>query len=239
MQEQNPKPIGVDVIVKRAFHYWNKTLVFQLVFSLIYLSILIGVYYYFSSHYGILQQYLDAYSIAGEGFEAYQKEIQKIVENPNYLKFYYLILGTLVFLFPLNIGFYQIYRKMDLKESIVLNDLFVGYSGLNFFKFTSFYLFWIIVFSYLGPTIILGFAWILITLFSGPLMFFNNKRIFETLDLNFKALRNFFGLIFVSILVAILFKFITILTIFLLPLTFPFSNAMIYTLYQHIFKENK
>lgn len=231
--------VGVDEILKKAFKYWSKTLFYQLVFSMIYLSILLFVLLHFSTQYGLLDQYVAALSKTNQGVEVYEKEIRAIIENPNYITFYYIVLGTLVFLFPLNIGFFKIYRKIDLGEKPEINDLFAGYLGANFFKFASFYLFWLIIFSYTAPTLILGIMWILVTLFTAPLMFFLDKRIFESFSLNFNAMKKYTIMIFVGMMVAFLFKIIGMMTLVLLPFTLPFSNAMIYTLYMHIFKYEK
>lgn len=239
MNSPNINEIGADEILKKAFQYWSKTLIYQLIFSLIYLSILITVILHFSTEYGLLDQYMSAFAKSGEGPKVYEKEIMKIIENPNYIRFYYIILGTLVFLFPLNIGFFKMYRKMDLGEKLEINDLFAGYIGTNFFKFASFYLFWLIIFSYTAPTIILGIFWVLITLFTAPLMFFMDKRIFESFSLNFKAIKRYSLPIFVGLLVAFLFKIFGAMTIIFLPFTLPFSNAMIYALYSQVFRESK
>jgi len=231
--------VGVDEILKKAFRYWSKTLVYQLVFSMLYLSIFLFVLMFFATEYGLLDQYISALSKSKEGLEVYEKEILKITENPNFITFYYIMLATTVFLFPLNIGFFKIYRKMDLGEKPELNDLFAGYMGVNFFRFVSFYLFWLIIFSYTAPTIFLGMMWILITLFTAPLMFFMDKRIFESFTLNFHAIKKYTLLIFVGMLVSFVFKIVGMMTIVLLPFTFPFTNAMIYTLYMQVFREHK
>lgn len=239
MKVPDAPEVGVDEILKKAFKYWSKTLVYQFVFSVLYLSIFVSVLMYFATEYGLLEQYISALSKSKEGVEVYEKEILKILENPNYITFYYIILATMVFLFPLNIGFFKIYRKMDLGEKPILNDLFAGYMGVNFFRFISFYLFWLIIFSYTAPTVLLGIMWILITLFTAPLMFFMDKRIFESFTLNFYAIKRYTMLIFVGLLVAFVFKIVGMMTIVLLPFTLPFTNAMIYTLYSHVFRENK
>lgn len=239
MNIPNAPETGVDEILKKAFRYWSKTLIYQLIFSLLYISILFTVLIHFATEYGLLDQYISAFSKSKEGIQVYEKEILKIIENPNYMNFYYIMLGTLVFLYPLNIGFFKIYRKMDLGEKLEISDLFAGYIGANFFKFASFYLFWLIIFSYTAPTIILGIMWVLITLFTAPLMFFMDKRIFESFTLNFHAMKRYALTIFVGMLVAFLFKILGAMTIILLPFTLPFSNAMIYVLYMQVFRENK
>ncbi len=38
MQSKYPQKPGIDFILKQAFFYWNKTLVFQLMFSMIFLE---------------------------------------------------------------------------------------------------------------------------------------------------------------------------------------------------------
>ena len=239
MKPPNAPEMGVDEILKKAFRYWSKTLLYQLIFSMLYLSIFFFVLLHFATEYGLLDQYISAIDRSKEGMEVYQKEVMKIVQNPNYMTFYYIMLGTMVFLYPLNIGFFKIYRKMDLGEKPVLNDLFAGYLGSNFFKFASFYLFWLIIFSYTAPTIILGSMWILITLFTTPLMFFMDKRIFETFSLNYVAFKRYTMIIFVGMLVAFVFKIVGMMTLILLPFVLPFSNAMIYALYMKVFTENK
>ena len=239
MKVPDAPEVGVDEILKKAFRYWSKTLIYQLVFSVLYLSIFVSVLMHFATEYGLLEQYISALSKSQDGVEVYEKEILKITENPNFINFYYIMLATTVFLFPLNIGFFKIYRKMDLGEKPILNDLFAGYMGVNFFRFVSFYLFWLIIFSYTAPTILLGIMWILITLFTAPLMFFMDKRIFESFTLNFYAVKRYTLLIFVGMLVAFVFKIVGMMTIILLPFTFSFTNAMIYTLYSHVFHKNK
>lgn len=237
MEKKYPQKTGIDTVLKTAFGYWSSTLKFQVIFSLLYLSILFMVYYYFASKYGIIAQMQEA-SKSISDFSAYNAELMKISQAPEWYNLTLILMGTLVFLFPLNIGIFQIFRKFDLKEQLELADLFAGYRGINFFKYLSFFLFWFVIYTYTAPTIILGIIWVLITLFSAPLMFFMDKRFFETLQLNFKVLKNNLLEILVVVLVGFLFKYAGILLCgvgFLL--TFPFMNAVIYTLYQKHFKE--
>ena len=119
-----------------------------------------------------------------------------------------------------------------------MRDLFAGYIGFDFFKFLGFYLFWIIVFTYANAFLVLGLVWVFITLFSIPLMFFMDVKTFEGVVLTVKALRKNFGIIVTGMLIATIFSLSGILLFgvgFLF--TFPFWNAMIYALYQHIYKE--
>lgn len=88
------------------------------------------------------------------------------------------------------------------------------------------------------PTLFLAVLWVMITVFVAPLMFFSNKRIFEAISLNIQALRKYFLEILVCVIVAVFFRYIGFTLFFVGGLfTFPFWNAMIYSLYKTIFSE--
>ncbi|KMQ69658.1 hypothetical protein ACM39_00940 [Chryseobacterium sp. FH2] len=238
MQNKYPQKPGIDFILKQAFFYWNKTLIFQLIFSIIYFAIFFTGFFFFASRYGIWEvnkELADAFKI---GTNEYMKKIAEVSATDSYQKFTYGILGTMIFLFPLNLGFFQIFRKIDLKEKIVLGDLFVGYNGFNFFKYIGYYIFWFFTYLMVAQTIILPVIWVFVTIFVAPLMFFTDKRIFEAISLNFKALKMYFVEIAVCIIVAFFFKYVGF-ALFLIGglFTFPFWNAMIYSLYKVVFSE--
>ncbi|QQV02723.1 MULTISPECIES: hypothetical protein [Chryseobacterium] len=240
MQENYPQKPGIDFIVKQAFFYWNKTLIYQLMFSVIYFSIFFTSLFFFATKFGIWEQnqaLIEAYKTSTE---AYLEKAQALSQTESSRMFMYSFLGTIIFLYPLNLGFFQIYRKMDLNEEIGLSDLFVGYNGSNFFRYGSYFLFWILPYSQLLGTVIFPVFWIAVTLFIAPLMFFQNKTILEGLSLSFKAMKNYFIEIFVCILIAFIFKYIGFGVFFVGALfTFPFWNAMIYSLYKTIFSEKQ
>lgn len=242
MQEKYPQKPGLDFILKQAFYYWNKTLLYQLMFSIIYFAIFLTVFFYFSEKYGIIEQFLVAasdYMKAGpEGMDEYKNQIALIMGSDGFQNFYLAIVGVQIFLYPLNLGLFQIFRKLDLKEQIVIGDLFTGYNGLNFFRYVSYFIFWFFFYTMIAQTIILPFVWVMITLFVAPLMFFQNKTIFEGIALNWKALKLYFIEILVCVIVAFIFKYVGF-TLFLVGglLTLPFWNAMIYSLYKTIFDE--
>lgn len=242
MQEKYPQKPGLDFILKQAFYYWNKTLLYQLMFSIIYFAIFLTVFFYFSEKYGIIEQFLGAasdYMKAGpEGMDEYKNQIALIMGSDGFQNFYLAIVGVQIFLYPLNLGLFQIFRKLDLKEQIVMEDLFTGYNGLNFFRYISYFIFWFFFYTMIAQTIILPFVWVMITLFVAPLMFFQNKTIFEGIALNWKALKLYFIEILVCVIVAFLFKYVGF-TLFLVGglLTLPFWTAMIYSLYKTIFDE--
>lgn len=238
MENKYPQKPGLDFILKQAFFYWNKTLMFQLMFSVIYFAVFFTSIFFFASKFGIWdqqQEMLDAFKVSTEAYIAKATELGQ-TENSQY--FSYAFLGTLVFLYPLNLGFFQIFRKIDLNEQISLSDLFVGYNGFSFFKYIGYYLFWLMFYLILFRTLILPFVWVCVTLFVAPIMFFMNKTIFESISLNFRALKMYFLEIFVCIIVAFIFKYIGFTLLLIGGLfTFPFWNAMIYSLYKTIFSE--
>jgi len=242
MQKQYPQKPGIDFILKQAFFYWNKTLVYQLLFSIIYFSVFFAAYLYIENRFGIYNQFssafLEYFQVGPKGIDALNQELATIKSGTNYT---YTTLGILIvsaFLYPLNLGFFQIYRKIDLKEQVEMSDLFVGYNGLNFFRYTSYFVFWFLVCDMLKVTVVFPLLWIMITLFIAPLMFFQNKTIFEGISLSWKAIKMYFIEILVCTIVAVLFKYVGFAAFLVGALfTFPFWNAMIYSLYKTIFTE--
>ncbi|WBV59181.1 hypothetical protein PFY12_08910 [Chryseobacterium camelliae] len=238
MQNKYPQKPGIDFILKQAFFYWNKTLVFQLMFSIIYFAVFFTSLFFFASRYGIWEQQQELIEAFKVSTDAYIKKAAELGATDNSRYFSYAILATSVFLYPLNLGFFQIFKKIDLNEKIGLNDLFVGYNGLNFFKYIGYFLFWILIYFMVAQTIILPIIWVFVTFFVAPLMFFNNARSFEAISLNFKVLKSHFVEIFVCVLVAFLFKYIGFVVFLIGGLfTFPFWNAMIYSLYKVVFTD--
>lgn len=240
MENRYPQKPGLDFILKQAFFYWNKTLIYQLMFSIMYFGIFLTVLFICDMKYGIMGEFNQVGKYMQDGMKVYMDQLNKLIVTDNYQNFSLWIIGTTIFLYPLNLGFYQIYRKIDTGEKLELSDLFAGYNGLNFFKYISYYIFWYFIYRFTFPTVILAIAWVCITMFVAPIMFFMNKTIFESISLNFKTLKMYSLEIFVCVLVAVIFKYIGFALFFIGGLfTFPFWNAMIYSLYKTIFTEKR
>lgn len=237
MHTGSSTPVKTDKILKKAFTYWGRTIVYQLLFSLISLSVFLSIGYYAALRYGVLDLYLGLSEKLQQGIEQYQQGVQEMMSQPGFMNFYWIMVATAVFLYPLNLGLFAVYRKLDTQERPKVSDLFLGYAGKNFFIFASFYLFWLLIYIYTVPTIILAVVWVLITLFSAPLMFFLDKKMLETLSLNYKALKRFPMEILLCCMVAVLFKYGGIFTIVGALFTYPFWNAIIYSLYSSLFNE--
>ncbi len=237
MEQDYPQKTGIDKILKEAFSYWNQTLMYNIIFSLIYFSVSFIVLYYFGMKYGLLQKFEDIFPLALKNPTAYRTAAQEIMQTGEAMKFSYVLLAVFAFLYPLNLGLMKMFRKIDLKQKINFEDLFAGYNGTNFFIYASFFLFWYIIFEYAKLLVIPAVLWVFVTLFCAPLMFFMDKRIMESIQLTIKALRGNFITVFVCVLVAILFRYIGIFSIIGALFTFPFWNAMIYAMYKNFFRE--
>lgn len=237
MQTDYPQKPGINFFLKQAFFYWNRTILYQLIFSVIYFSIFIFVSVYFLNYFGLMEKYTLIFQQHSEDFVKYQSEVQKLYMTPEFQNVFWVIIALKVFLYPLNLGFFKIFRKLDSNEKIEIKDLFSGYEGINFFLYTSFYLFWFFIYYYSISTFFLGIIWVVITLFCAPLMFFMNKSIFSGIKLSVKAFRMYPVEILVCIFVAILYKYVGFLTFFGAFFTYPFWNSMIYALYKTVFSE--
>lgn len=239
MEKNYPQKVGIQELLKTAFTYWSKTLFYQVSFSLLFFSLFFLGYFYLFQYFGLWDEISQHSELYKTDIDAFSKKIEEVMKLPQAQSFVLSTFILLSFLNPLNVGFYKIYRKIDLKEKVELNDLFAGYLGFDFFKFFGFYLFWLFVFSYANSLLLLGFVWIFLTLFSVPLMFFMNINSFEGVGLTLKGLKRDFTTIFICVIIAVLFSFSGIFLFgFGFLFTFPFWHAMIYSLYQHNFKEN-
>lgn len=238
MENKYPQKPGLDFILKQAFFYWNKTLVFQLMFSVLYFAIFFTSIFFFAEKFGIMDQQQELLEAYKNGMEAYLAKAAELGKTDNSRYFSFAFLGTLVFLYPLNLGLFKIFRKIDLQEKIEIGDLLAGYSGTNFFRYISYGLFWFLIYGMILNTIILPVIWVCITIFVAPIMFFMNRTILESISLNFKALKMYFLEIFVCMIVTVIFRYSGFVLFFIGGLfTFPFWNAMIYSLYKVIFSE--
>ncbi len=230
--------VGIDHILSRAFYYWRKTLLYQFLSSVIYFSILLFVILFFAEKYGILDEYIRIISTYNNDRVQLQEDLIKLSQTSEYLHLALIIVGVKAFLFPLQIGLLHIYRKIDLNESPTISDLFIGYSGANFFIFVGYYLFWYMLFSYGAPFVFLSVLWVLLTLFSAPLIFFMKQPLFRTIGINLKVMKVYFIPIIVCLLLSLVFRYSGALVFGVgILLTYFFSTAVVYSLYQTLFKE--
>ena len=239
MLQPATKNLKVEDILKKAFFYWKKTLIYQVLFSLLHISFLITVFIYSLEHFGLLDDYLKSIELFSNGrVEEYKATQQKIMSNPNYQNFSWVLIAAVVFLYPMHLGFYKMFRKIDWNEKPKTEDMFAGYLGVNFFIYSSYYLFWILIFGMLSQLFLgLGFIWVAITLLSAPLMFFRNIRIFQSLNINLQVWKNYLAVMLICGIVAVAVKIIGMVSIIGIIFVFGFSNALIYAVYREIFPD--
>ena len=98
MQNKYPQKPGLDFILKQAFFYWNKTLVFQLMFSIVFFAILLTAVMLFGEKYDVFSYNKELQEAFQEGTQAYLKKMEAITATENYQMFTVAIWGTTAFL---------------------------------------------------------------------------------------------------------------------------------------------
>lgn len=230
--------LSISQILSSAFSYWNKAMLYNLIYSILYLALFFVGYYSLFQYFGLWDEMMKHQDLLRTDLPAFNKKMEEIARLPHAQNFGLAFFLLLALINPLNVGLFKIYRKIDLKEPVVFNDLLAGFQGFDFFKFFGFYLFWFIIFTYANGLLFLGIFWIFITLFSVPLMFFMNVKTFEGISLTIKGLKGNFATVTICMMVAAAFSVCGILLCgFGFILTFPFWQTMIYTLYQNLYKE--
>lgn len=97
MDSKYPQKPGLDFILKQAFFYWNKTLVFQLMFSIMYFGIFLTVLFMCDMKYGIMGEFSEVGKYMQDGVKVYAEQLNKLVATDNYQNFSLWIMGTTIF----------------------------------------------------------------------------------------------------------------------------------------------
>lgn len=236
MNEASRK-ISLDYVIKQSFKYWSSTLFYQLVFTFIYFSTLLIMGRFLMEYYEISPKISSISPLMYTDPDAFTVKFQEILLSENFKYFSMMIILATAIIFPLNIGFFKIYHQIDEKKEVNINDLFVGFSGSNFFKFFGYYLLWGGIYFYLKPLIIPGFLWIVFTIFVAPLLYFTPMNLTEAMKISFKVVASNFFVIAACSVLAIIFSYSGLFVFFFgFLLTFPFWNAIIYTLFKSYFR---
>ena len=181
--------------------------------------------YGLANYLGVWEKFMEIRSVTD--VQAYVKKLNELAGSKDVILFSLLSVFCSGLAFPLHIGFFKIFKKIDNKEEPVLGDLFEGYQGANFIKYAVYYILWMMIYRFMSQLVFPAPLWVMLTLFVPPLMYFKNEPLGTAMVTSFQAMR---GNSFISYLG---------LVVFLVgyALTFPFWNAMIYTLYKNIFTE--
>lgn len=146
MTTQKPE---IGKILTEAYQYWMRTLPFQLLFTVIYFSVIMFAGAYAFRYYGLFEQVNQFSQLMYSDFPAFIKKYEELMKTENAMYFTMAILVIKSVIFPLNIGFLKIYRKLDIGEPVAMSDLFAGFQGHYFFLFLIYSLFWNILNSYI------------------------------------------------------------------------------------------
>lgn len=223
-------------IPQKAFKYWAGSLVFQLLFSMIYFTIYLSLTFFVFNYFGIMGQINELSTYVNGDTEVLKEKYIEILSSDNFKMASLCTIIISAIVWPLNLGLLRIYQKMDQRESVSTSDLFIAYEGSNFFKFLSYSLFWSAFYFLAKSFIILAPIWVLITLFVGPLMLFKNLDFKTAFQLGLQAISKNIPAALLVLIVGVMGSYCGIFLFgFGLFLTFPFWNALIYTFYKEVF----
>jgi len=229
--------VSFSKIPSKAIEYWRKTIIFQVVFSLFYFGIYVGLNLFLYQYFGILDELQEISEYMLIDTDIFKEKFSIIVSSEAFQNIVLCMVVVSAILFPLNIGLLNIYRKIDNLEKISLRDLFIGYEGYNFFKFFGYALFWGGIYHLCKEKFIFFMGiWILVTLLVAPLMFLQNMNVFKAIRLSFDAfIKNILSSLAVMLL-AIIGSYLGFLFVFIgILFTFPFWNAVLYVFYKETF----
>ena len=222
-------------ILTEAYQYWMKSLPYQLLFSVIYFSVIMFAGAYAFRYYGLFEEVNRFSQLMYSDFPAFLKKYEALMQTENAVAFTMAVLVIKAVIFPLNIGFLKIYRKLDLGEPVVVSDLFAGFRGYHFFLFGIYAVFWNVINSYLLLFPPLCLLWIGLALFVPALVFYKNINFFHAFRISAQVFRKNVFLILLVSLASVLISYCGILVFFFgIFVSFPFWNAAIYVLYKHL-----
>lgn len=222
----------IGKILTEAYQYWMRTLSFQLLFTVIYFSIYMFAAMYAFRYYGLFEKVNQFSQLMYSDFPAFTKKYEALMKTENALLFSVVVLVIKSIIFPLNIGFLKIYRKLDISEPLEISDLFVGFRGHYFFIFVIFSLFWNFINNYL---LIFSIIWMPMLLLVPALIFFKNYNFLQAFRISIQTFRKNILLMIVLVLVSLIISFSGFIVFFFgIFLTFPFWNAVIYVLYKQL-----
>ena len=239
------RQISIQKIFNEAMNYWRMVMKYNLYFSLLYFSVFMVLVLGGLNYLGAMPMFLELSQITDT--KQYINKINEIFKTEQMQLFPILLIISSGLIYPLHIGFFNIFKKIDDKEEIYLSDLFVGFQGSNFIKYAMYYIFWLMIYNYTKAIAgsfyflaIVPLFWVATTLFISPLMYFRKEPLGMALLWNFQILRRNFAVLMLCVLATVLISYSGFFLMFVgYALTFPFWNAMIYTLYKYLFVEER
>lgn len=229
MTTQKPE---IGKILTEAYQYWIRTLPFQLLFTVLYFSIFMFFSMYAFRYYGLFEKIQKFQNLFYSDTKVFLNKYEELMQTENAQYFAMVVIVIKSVLFPLNIGFLKIYRKLDLGDLPQMSDLFAGFRGHYFFLFAIYALFWNIINNYL---LFFTILWIPMLLMIPSLVFFKNYNFFLSFRISVSVFRNNVLLLLLATLASIIISYSGLVMFFFgIFVTFPFWNAVIYVLYKHL-----
>jgi hypothetical protein len=111
MTTQKPE---IGKIITEAYQYWMRTLQFQFLFTVIYFAVFMFAAMYMFRYYGLfeeIQKFQDLLYTDNKAFLTKYEELMQ-TENAKYFAMSALVIKAVIF--PLNMGFLKIYRKLEI-----------------------------------------------------------------------------------------------------------------------------
>ncbi|RZJ45756.1 MAG: hypothetical protein EOO19_10900 [Chryseobacterium sp.] len=226
-----PKP-EIGKLLTEAYEYWMRTIPFQFLFTVIYFSVTMFAGSYAFRYYGLFEEIQKFQGLISTDSQLFLDKYTALMQTENAILFLQVMMVVKAIIFPLNIGFLKIYRKLDLGEKLETGDLFAGFNGHYFFLFVIYSLVWSVINNFLS---IFTLIWIPMALFVPALIFFKGFNYFQAFKVSVQTFQRHIVLILIAVMVAILFSYCGVIMFFVgIFLTFPFWNAIIYVLYKHL-----
>lgn len=232
--------VRVEQVIREAFSLWRASMMYNLMFSVFYFVLYFTFMFGLLTYTGVGHMLQETFPILLKNPDLYAKRVQAIVQTPEFVRFSIMNIICLGLIFPLQVGLLHLVHKVDNKKEVSVNDLFKGYSGFDFFKYSSFYILWMMIsnsFAVLGILgVVIKIIWVMLTLFVVPLMFFKKEPMGTAFIWNFNVVKQNTLMVLLCVLLAGVFSALGFF-VFLIgyALTFPFWISMIYTLYKYIF----
>lgn len=235
----NPK-INISQVVEDAFRYWKSTLKYSVIFTIIY-YISYALFLNLAITYSGMEPYfLDLQRVMLKNPDALNNKILALTQTQEFITFSMLNILAQSVLYPLNIGWFSIFSKIDAQEDFGINDLFSGYIGQRFFIYMGYYFLWAMIFTYFQSFILPAIIWVVLTLLVAPILFSQKEQLGTALITSFKLSFKYLALVLVGTAIGFLMRYGGI-ALFLVGylFTFPFWNAIIYSIYKTIFAKEK
>lgn len=234
--------ISVGTGLAMAFGLWRKTMKYNALFSLVYYSAFILLMIGAGNYVGFWEKYLEITPYLEEDVRLFLKKYTELMTSKvGQLMFVFQQIG-MVLVSPLWVGLLLVLQKRTKQETVDFSDLFVGYNGMNFFKYAGFCFLSTMISSAFNLYSLLGLVliilWTMQTLLVFPIMFFQREPMGISMLMSFQAMRHNFFPMLILVIVGTLFIYSGMLFFWIgIIFTMPFWATLVFSIYQQIFND--